>query len=251
MRNKYLYLFYLILVILMILFLFSCATAVKGIKIKRKTDEILEEIKRYNNRLINLNLNGIVILKEKDGNNTRSFRIEIYDFKNPEVTRIDLKDFIFKKPLVTLISDGKNVKLFDYLKKKRTIYEDSSLFFEKIFDVKLDSDFALDLLTMRIPLLAVKRVKSRLIKDDKIVISDDKREEIIEYKMLENIVPLNIIYKNNNDLVSISYSNTKKVNNVEIPHKLSISINKRMIEISYKTIKVNLDYKDNIVGSPF
>ncbi|MFW6138498.1 MAG: hypothetical protein ACOC7U_04925 [Spirochaetota bacterium] len=102
----------------------SCAVKpLKKEEVKERTQLLRGKLSSFNERINTLQGEGILIYKEKD--QAKSFRYSVFADQKTSNFRLDLYDFVFKKPLVSIVKSNYQVTAVVYFKKVyyRTIYE--------------------------------------------------------------------------------------------------------------------------------
>ena len=240
-NNGKLYLF-LILVIVLIFLFNSCA--MKNIKLsenRKRLKIIIEKINSYNDGIKSFKGNGYAIIK--DGKSTKTFRLETIFSDDFDSYKILIKDFVFKKPIVVLIKKGEeSVFLYDYVKKRKDSFLDTSEIFERVLNFHIpEGNTFVQTLGLRVPIL--ENVKPQLLDSDSVQFNFENSREIIHFL---DEVPDEISYTNNNANMIVKYSNEKEINNKKLPSKIIIIIGKMTLEINYKEIEINGDYSAKI-----
>ena len=208
---------------------------------KRRLKFLIEKIDQYNEEIKSFKGNGYAILK--NGKTTKTFRLNTI-FGNDYVDySILIKDFVFQKPIAVLIKKGQGpIILYDYIKREKSSYPDTSKIFKKIlnFDIPKGNLF-IQSLGLRVPIL--KGVTPKLHDSNSIEFDFEDGKEIV-YATDE--IPNMITYLHSNINMTIKFDKIKKLKNRSLPSRILITIGKTTLEINYKAFDVNGDYSSMI-----
>ena len=238
-----------VVLILIGFFLSSCATRVGMLKTKSRKETVIEKINEYNNKIKNVKARGTIIFRQNS--HIESFRIELFNYDTPEFVRINLKDFIFKKPLITLISNNDGVMVYNFIKKEKKKYKDPSYFFKDLLGMEVNPEYIEDILAMRIPLLKERGIKKTVEGSERVILEGPDKLEIVTLTTGNNILPEEIEYRTKKYLVNIKYSKVVNLTYISIPSNIKIEIDGKIIAINYNSIDIYSEFNKDYLKPPF
>ncbi len=236
--------------ILVVSFLSSCATRVGMLKTKSRKEAVIEKINEYNDKIKDVKAKGTIILRHKGS--IESFRLELFNYETPEFVRINLKDFIFKKPLLTLISNNDKVMIYNFVKKEKKEYMDLSHFFKELLGFEINPDYIEDIFVMRIPLLKESGVKKTVEGSERVILEGPDNSEIITLAMNNNnILPEKIEYRTKKYMVNIKYGKIVDLDYISMPSNVKVEIDGNSFEINYSSIDIHSNFNKDYLKPPF
>ncbi len=242
-------LFVPVALILIVSFLNSCATRVSMLKTESRKEAVIEKINEYNDKIKDVKAKGTIIIRHNGS--IESFRLELFNYETPEFIRINLKDFIFKKPLLTLISNNDKVMIYNFVKKEKKQYMDLSHFFKDLLGLEINPDYIEDIFVMRIPLLKESGVKKTVEGSERVILEGSDNSEIITFAMNNNILPKEIEYRTKEYMVNIKYGKIVDLEYISMPSNVKIEMDGKSIEINYSSINIHSIFNEDYLNPPF
>lgn len=236
--------FYLLIFLILIVSLLINSCSMKFVKVaenRKRLKLMLEEINKYNSSITSFKGIGYAILK--DGKNTKTFRLDVVFNSHFKEYKVLIKDFIFKKQIAVLLKgeDG-SILLYDYLKRKKSVYSNASDIFNKVLNIKIPEG-NLFIHALGLKSLILKNAKSQIVENNSVQFYLNDLKEVISF---QDGVPEKLSYTNGNNRMIIEFDKIKKVNSARLPSKILIRLGETTLEINYKDIQVNGDFTSDI-----
>jgi len=227
------------LIFFIVIFLLSCAT--KTLKLKDKEDAfyIMEKLKLYNDNVKTFDGNAIIF--RRDSKRSSSFKAKVIASRETNGLKIDINDFVFNKPLVSIIKNNSEVLVISYIKKEfySSNYDDFD--FRKMTGFDIPKELFTDAILGKVYIIngiiktSSDNNKSLYVKNDNIA------EEIY---LNSEFLPSKIFYFTEDGLYEVIFNKYIMINNLMFPAKITIKKKDDMIlEINYREANLNNMFK--------
>jgi len=228
----------LFLIISLILLVVSCATRINKSVVEEDTASLLmRKLAVYNDSI--QEMTGKAIMFYKDGNRTLSFRATVVS-RNGDL-RLDLNDFVFKKPVLTLIKRGSDVLIIQHMKKEFYLMKYDVLDLEKLAGIDILPDILLPSITGRVYIIDEHSSVSPLDFTTLRIEGSNMHEEI---QFNEDSLPTRTTITSLPVVYILTLKKFNRYNNVFFPQKISLTDGEKVLEISYSEVHIN-EYIDN------
>jgi outer membrane lipoprotein-sorting protein len=223
-----------LLVLLLFPLLYSCATRTETVQEESDADVLVTKLKEYNSSIHAIE--AAALLLYADGDKTYSFRVQITVHNNGKNMRLDLADFIFKKPILTIVKNNDKVTALLHAQKKfyLTTYEDLSI--EELSGLKLRKEILLPALMGKIYVDSEGGSVSSPDPETLIIESEEYRETVT---FSHDWLPRSAEYIVEYGVYSMTLESFTAIDGVYFPRKVTLTNMNRRIEATYKDVKVN------------
>jgi hypothetical protein len=221
-------------VLLLIPLLYSCATRTETVQEENEAAVLVTKLKEYNSSIHAIEASALLMYS--DGDKTYSFRVQVTAHNNGENMRLDLSDFVFKKPILTIIKNNDKVTALLHTQKKyySTTYEDLNI--EVLSGLRIRKEILLPALMGKI----------YVDSEGGSVISPDPETLIIETEEYRETVPFDhdwlprsAEYIVEYDVYSVTLGSFTSTEGVYFPWKVTLTNLNRQLEATYKEVRVN------------
>jgi len=183
-------------------------------------------------------MTGKAIMFYKDGNRTLSFRATVVS-RNGDL-RLDLNDFVFKKPVLTLIKRGSDVLIIQQMKKKFYLMKYDALNLEKLAGIDIFPFILLPSITGRVYIDEHSSVSP--LDSTTLLIEGSNMHEEIQFN--EDSLPTRTTMTASPIVYILTLKKFNRYNNASFPQKISLTAGEKALEISYSEVHIN-EYIDN------
>jgi len=223
---------------LIIFFLISSCT-LKTVKVKKETEEeaefLISVLHNYNNAFNTVEGSALIIYR--DGKRTVSFKSVILAKADLSSLRIDIEDFVFKKPLITVVKNGDTILAVNYLKKTYIQSSYSDIDFKKASGLDLPVELVMNFIIGRVP-VAEGSYEGSISGTPRLYIQGDGYSETVFFT--REILPQKIEYYLKDENYTVNFSKFSYKNETSFPQKITISSGNKNLEVSYTSLKINV-----------
>ncbi len=219
--------------IILLLITCSCAAQMQKNGVEEDTTALLmKKLESYNVSV--RRLTGTAAMFYKDQNQTLSFRARV--ISQNEDFRLDLNDFVFKKPVLTLIKKGSDILIVYHLKREFYQMKYEELDLENLAGISILPAILIPSITGRVYVEENQGTVSPIDAATLLIDGDDIREEIhFNEVSLPALTTINVPPAE----YTLKLTKFNRYNEVYFPQKISLAARGRTLEISYSEVHVN------------
>jgi hypothetical protein len=195
---------------------------------------LLEKLKEYNGSISSIEARALLMYN--DGDKNYGFQAVIAVQQNGERIRLDLSDFVFKKPVLTLIKNNDQVTALLHMKKKGYLMSYDSMSIEELSGFKLRKEILLPALMGKV---FVDTHNTSLISPDSktLIMESDKIREMVTFDA--EWLPRSVEYEIFGDVYIMNFVSFSALEDHLFPEKVTLSTLNRQLEATYKDVRVN------------
>lgn len=226
-----------ILLFLIILSFNSCTLKTSRVGIPVETDgsfSLLTRLHSYNNTVTTIKGKALTVYRE--GEKTVSLRADIVTDEKEIMFRIDLFDFVFKKPLISIIRKTGDILAVIYTKKEYHTMSFENFDFQEMTGFDLPKEILMSAIAGNVYIIEGEAVVSD---PDNLLLSIEGEAGRELIRLNREYLPVEVEYYYGTVLYHISFNKYKIIDNFYFPHKIIIKNGGRILEINYTDIKVN------------
>jgi outer membrane biogenesis lipoprotein LolB len=224
----------------LILIITSCTGQLPAVKEnivaekKVQPQVLLEKINTYNQKVSNLK--GDALLVYRDGEHTLSFRTAVISRNQLESIRMDLYDFVFKTPIVSMVKRGNEIFAVLYTKKQYFSTTVDALDFKQVlgFDVPVELLFHSLLAKVYVP---DREYEAEQIDDYNLELREPGITQRITFD--EDLIPVSVLYTFMDDEYNVKFEKYNRINDIEFPLKITLTDRERVLELNYSNVTLN------------
>ncbi len=215
----------------------SCMARIQKTGVEEDTASLLmKKLAVYNGSM--KEMTGTAIMFYKDDNQTLSFRAAVI-WRSGDL-RLDLNDFVFKKPVLTFIKNGSDVLIVRHMKKEFYLMKYDALDLKKLVGIDIPSDLLLPSIVGRV-YIEGKEAVSPLDSTTLLIAGSGMREEI---HFDEDYLPTSTTVTFSPDVYTLTLTKFNRYNEVSFPQKISLTAGGKALEINYSEAHIN-EYTDD------
>jgi len=227
-----------IFLLLIVLSFNSCTLKTLRVGIPVEADEsisLLTRLNSYNDMVITIKGKALSVYRE--GGKTVSLKTNIVTDEKESMFRVDLFDFVFRKPLISIIRKGGDVLAVIYTRKEYYTLSFEDFDFRKMIGFDLPKEILVSAIAGNVYIIEGESVVSD---PDNLTLSIEggAGRELIRFN--REYLPVEVKYDYSTALYYIRFDKYKIVDNFYFPHKIIIKNEDRMFEINYTDIDVNI-----------
>ncbi len=220
----------------------SCTARIQKSGVGEDTTILLmKKLEAYNDSITQLT--GTAVMFYKDQNKTLSFRARVVS-RNEDL-RLDLNDFVFKKPVLTLIKKGSDILIVIHVKKEFYRMKYDALDLETFAGINIPHGILLPSITGRMYVEENKGTVSPIDSATLLIHGNNMREEIHFNEISLPTVAMINVPPTEYTLILTKFN--KYYNEMYFPQKISLAASGRALEISYSEVHIN----ESVDGSSF
>lgn len=223
-----------LLILLFIPLLYGCATQSVTVQEEGDVQLLVEKLKEYNESISTIKAHALLMYT--DGDKSYSFRAEIAVENSGENIRLDLSDFVFKKPVLTLVKNSDQVAALLHMDKKVYLTSYENLNIEALSGLKLRKEILLPALMGKVFVNSATATMSSPNSKTLIMESEGYRETV---SFDAHWLPQSVEYEVNNDVYSMTFKSFTAFEGVFFPGKVTLSSLNRQLEATFKDVTVN------------
>jgi hypothetical protein len=230
MRRAYL----CILLFPLFLLLLSCATRTEITEEGRDADILLAKLNMYNASIHSIQANALVLYT--DGDRTYSFRAKLVVNMNGQNMRLDLADFVFKKPLLTIVKSEGDITALIHTQKKYylTSFEDFRI--EDLTDLRMKKEILLPALMGKVYVASERSIVTSPDEETLIIEHEDFRQTV---SFSKEWLPQSAQYTYGYDVYSLTLDSFTYTSEVYFPERVVLVNKNRQLKASYTDVQVN------------
>ena len=225
----------------LILFMISCSlrtAKVSGpVETPAETEvsiPLLTNLNGYNDRVDTVEGNALTVYREEGS--TISLKTEIVSDKNGQNFRIDLSDYVFKVPLVSIVKNNNDILAVVYNKKEYYKLTFNYFNFHEMTGINVPKEILVSSMTGNVYLIEGETAVSSP-EDDLLSIEGRTGRELVRFN--GESLPIEAQYIDETDIYTVRYEKYKKIDNIDYPHRIIIKHQDSQLEINYTDIKLN------------
>jgi hypothetical protein len=202
---------------------------------QEKTEDILvERLNAYNDDVHTIDARALVVYKEND--KTFSFRSRIVVEQNGEYLRLDLSDFVFKRPVLTMIKERDEV--IAILHTKKAYYRMPYEAFDpaRISGVNLDGEM---LITTLMGKVFLDRESSSYRSPEPRILDVENASFTQSIRFDDRLLPVHVEYDFRGDRYVLSLEKFMESDGVHFPQSISLQHSARLLEASFSEVHIN------------
>ena len=219
------------------LFLISCSLKVARVSelVQKKARSFLfEELISYNNSVVTLEGKAFVMYKESE--KTFSFRVEVAADKNEMNFRLDIGDFVFKIPLITVIQEGEDVLVINYSKKTFSRLQYKDLDFKNMTGLNIPKDILVNSVLGEVFII---KGDIEVSESDNLLLSINGMTEKENVLFNEKLMPIEALYILHSDSLLVNFYKFNGIEKEQFPYKITIKNEDKLLQINYSSLTIN------------
>ena len=225
----------------LLLFITSCSLRTAKVSGPEKTSAeneegiaLLRTLKLYNDKVKTVKGSALAVFRENE--NTVSLKTEIVTDKKEKKFRIDLSDFVFKVPLITIIRNNNEILAVVHNKKEYYTLAYENFDFRNMTGINIPKDILVGSMTGGVYLIEGETAVSSP-KDLLLSIESENGKQLVKFN--DESLPVEAQYLNNTDICTVKYEKYKKIDGINYPYRIIIKNGDGQLEINYSDIKLN------------
>ncbi len=213
----------------------SCAS-----KMEREADEqksssvLLGRLSQYNDSVKTIDAEALFLYK--DSSKTLSFRAFVVVDDRTERLRLELTDYVFKRPVITIVRNEEEIIALLYTKKEYYRLQYSSLDIEKLTGLDIPKEILIPSLLGKVYTGTGSGIVSSV---DAYTLQIDNGDFTQDVFFNETLLPIRILFKLAHGSYELVFNNYLKLQDIQFPKKITVQNNDRFLEISYTTTLIN------------
>jgi hypothetical protein len=219
---------------LLIPLLYGCATQTEMVYEESDGRQLVEKLNAYNDSIRAIEAH--TLLMYSDGDNNYSFRAFIVAQNNGEYMRLDLSDFVFKKPVLSLVKSGDSVTALLHMKKRAYQMDYESLSLEALSGLNVHKEILFPALMGKV-FVDVKDTVTSSPDAKTLVVESEGFREVVTFN--SNWLPQNVEFAMRDDVYTLSFKTFDVVEEIYFPGKISLSNLNRRLEATYREVRIN------------
>ena len=225
----------------LIFFMLSCSlrtTKIGGpVEPPLETEEslpLLTRLNKYNDMVRTLEGSAFTVYRTDE--KTISLKMDIITDKKERRFRIDLFDFVFKVPLVSIVRNDNDVLAVVHNKKEYYTLTFEYFDFWEMTGINIPKDILISSITGEVHMIKGETVISST-EDLLLSIEGETGLELVRFNNDDLPVEAHFIYETESYIVN--YEKYKNIENIDYPHKITIKHDDSRLEINYAEVKLN------------
>jgi hypothetical protein len=196
---------------------------------------LMDRLNHYNQLVHDVDAQALVVFKDSDRN--YSFRAALSAVGNGEKLRLTLSDFVFKKPLLSIVKNGDDLTAILYTKKQyvQVPYEDLDM--EEISGLDIRKEILLAALMGKV---YTDEQSSVITSPDPLTLvieGNDDQKQIVSFD--SQLLPHEVTYLGSYQVYSMVFHEYMAVAGLYFPKRVSVTHEDRALEASYSEVRVN------------
>lgn len=201
---------------------------------------LIRRLTTFNERVSNLKADALIVYRDEE--HTLSFRSDIMAYNNLEFFRVDLYDFVFKTPLVTMAKKDNDIVTVNYIKKEYFIENIDQMDFERILGFDVPVDLLLNSVLAKV-YLPDQNYEANQIDDYSLEINAPDRRQIINFN--ESLVPDGVQYTIQENDYDVRFDKHNQEGSSMFPLRITLRNKKRVLEINYFNVDLEAEPSGN------
>ena len=221
-------------VLLLVALFYGCATQSVTVQDERNEQMLLEKLKEYNGSISSVEARALLMYN--DGDKNYGFQAVVAVQQNGERIRLDLSDFVFKKPILTLVKNSDQVTALMHIKKKGYLMSYDSMSIEELSGFKLRKEILLPALMGKV---FVDDGNASLFSPDSktLIMESDIVREVVTFDA--EWLPRSVEYEIFGDAYIMNFVSFTALEDHVFPEKVTLSTLNRRLEATYRDVRVN------------
>jgi hypothetical protein len=221
--------------LVVVLALNSCA--VKKDHVYPETDALLlmERLDHYNRLVDDVDAQALVVFK--NSNRNYSFRASLIAVGNGEKLRLTISDFVFKKPLVSIVKNGDDLTVILYTKKQYVQEPYDNLEVEEISGLNMRKEILLAALLGKVFTDEQNSVITNPYPLVLVIERNDGLKETVSFD--SELLPAEVTYQWGYEVYTMVFHEYMTVSGVVYPKRVSVTHGDRLLEINYSDVRIN------------
>ena len=230
MKREYL----CILLFPLFLLLFSCATRTEITEEGMDANILLAKLTAYNASIYSIQANALVVYT--DGDKTYSFSATVVVDRSGQDMRLDLSDFVFKKPILTIVKSGDDITALIHTQKKYYTTNFKYFRIEELTDLQLKKELLLPALMGKV-YMASKHSSMTSPDAETLIIEHEDHRETVSFN--KEWLPRSAEYTYGKNVYSVTLQSFIQTGGVYFPGKVVLVNENRQLKATYKEVQVN------------
>jgi hypothetical protein len=194
----------------------------------------LRELTAYNEGVKTLQAKAFLMYRTEE--KTATFKVLVQSSKGSSNFRIDVSDFVFNKPLVSVIKREEDVLAVIYIKKNYYSLHYEDLDFSKMTGFPIPKELLVSSLLGKVFIYEEQKDISSPQDHALLIIGDDGQETI---HLNSDFQPVKVQYLFSSDAFLVTFSKFQSHENLSFPKKITLENEQGTLEINYTNISLN------------
>jgi hypothetical protein len=195
---------------------------------------LLISLNKYNDSVVTVEGNALTVYREEG--NTISLKTEIISDKKGKKFRIELSDFVFKVPLVSIVRNNNDILAVVHNKKEYYTLTFEYFDFREMTGFDIPKEILVGSMTGDVYLIEGE-TKVTNPEDLLLSIEGETAKELIRFN--SESLPVEAQYIDKTDIYTVKYEKYKNIDNIDYPHRIIIKHEDNQLEINYTEVKIN------------
>jgi hypothetical protein len=195
---------------------------------------LLGRLSYYNDSI--KTIEGEALFLYKDSSKTLSFRAVVVVDDRTKKLRLELTDYVFKKPVLTIVRTGEEIIAVLHTKKEYYRLQYSSLDIEKLTGLNIPKEILMPSLLGKVYTGTGSGIVSSV---DAYTLQIDNSDFQQHVYFDETLFPVRTLFRLTQGSYNLFFSNFLKLHDGQFPQKITIENNERFLEISYISVLIN------------
>jgi hypothetical protein len=220
----------------------SCAS--RPVREEYSSDDLLRRLESYNRSVHSVQGEATAIFR--DGDEMSTFRLSISTRWPSMDLRLDIRDYVFKKQILTLVKRGEDVFILNHLKKEYTFLTVGELDFEKLSGLPLRKEIFIPTLIGRVPVAEYESFDAPA--PDTLVMRAEGRTCTVRFDS-ELAYPVKVEYEFSGEVYDVTFSKYRTHPDDSsrfFPHYILLEHGEKRLELSYSTLDLNSSLDDGL-----
>jgi len=227
--------------LLFLFFLLSCSLKTtkigESVEAPLETEEslpLLTRLNEYNEMVRTVEGNALTIYRTDE--KTISLKTDIIRDKKEQRFRIDLFDFVFRVPLVSIVRSDNDVLAVIHNKKEYYTLTFEYFDFREMTGINIPKDILVSSMTGEVHMIKGETAISSP-KDLLLSIEGETGLELVRFN--NDSLPVEVQFIFETESYIVNYEKYKNIANIDFPHKITIKHDDSRLEINYAEVKLN------------
>jgi hypothetical protein len=213
----------------------SCATRTDYVEPETHPGELMDRIVQYNRMVRSVDAQALVVFK--DGDKQYSFRAALRAEGNGSKLRLTLSDFVFKKPLVSIVKNEDVFTAIVYVKKEYIQEPYEELDVVEVTGLRIKKEILLAALMGKVYVDGNNSVLTSPNPTTLIIERHEGRREIVSFD--SRMLPSEVTYARGYREYSTIFHEYMLVDGVYYPKKMSIVHEDQELTANFSDVRVN------------
>jgi hypothetical protein len=225
-----------------ILLLGSCATA--PLREDIEADRLVGKLEDYNRTVSSVRGEAVGIFREGDDMST--FRLEVASRWPSSDLRLDIRDFVFKKHVLTLAKSGEDILILIHLREEYIALSDEELDFEDLSGLPLRKEILIPTLMGRVPVSGYSSFAATSA--DTLLMQGTGVSCVVRFDR-DLSYPQKVRYDFDGAVYEVTFSKHRTHPDDAshyFPHWIGLEHGEKRLELSYSTLTLNIALDDRL-----